>query len=631
MLQHIRERFTGVFAVVLLGMLGVSFVFFGIGNFTFLGGDFAAKVEDIEISALQLENAYQNELLGYPDIAAIPAEMRRSIKAQTLESLIRDVLMELHIVDKGYRVGDEQVAEIIQSAGQFQEDGAFKLELYESWLEQNVQDPRVFEEQQRRGFRSSQLQRGIGATSFVTPSEYRRYINLLAEEREVSLAVFDVAALADTIVVNDEDVQAYYDDRPDDFMAPESVDFEYLEVNREQIAEDIEIAEDVLRQYYDTNSGRFLQDEQRQARHILLAFGDDEIATEDEATALAARVNAGEPFEDLARQYSADGGTSERGGDLGPVMQSQMPGPLGDSIFSMSPGDVLTVRSDFGFHVVRLDQVIPGGPLPLDQVQSELLRELRADGVEAEARRLERQLSDALFDATELQSVASDAGLEVQTASGFTRAGGAPFGANQSVIDAVFDPRVANDGQISDLIEIDANRSIMVRVSEYNEESRRELADVKDEIVFAIQSSRALNIIEDRSRRLVEALQAGENFEDIAFQLEAQFLPSLKVSRTTSELDGAILDAIFRANRPSPGLARLGSTVSATGDYAVFTVNQVIPGKPEDIPLADRDLRKEQLQNVAGATDLNAFVNELQRTATIERNDAVLGESSFLQ
>lgn len=632
MLQQIRERFTGVFAIVLLGMLAVSFIFFGIGNFTFLSGDFAAKVEGSEISLAQLEGTYQNQLLTYSDYGNLPPEIRQTLKSNTLERLIRERLVEVHVMNEGYRIGDEQIAALLQSAPQFQEKGVFNRELYYAWLDQTVQDPRVFEASQRRTYRISQLQRGIGATAFVTPTEYRRYLNLFAEQRQASLAIFDIASLADTVVVTDEDVQTYYAARPDDFRSPESVDFEYVEINREVLAAEIEIAEDILRQYYDDNSHRFLQDEQRQARHILLTLDDGEEAAEQQASDLTARVQAGEPFEDLARQYSKDGGTASQGGDLGTVMQSQMPGALGDAIFSMAKGDVLgPVRTDFGFHVLRLDQVVSGGALPLDQVRDELMQELRADGAEGQARALESQLSDALFDATELQAVAADAGLEVMTVAEFTRAGGDPFGANQAVIDTVFDSLTLSEGQISDVVEVDANRSIMLRVVEHHEAARRSVDDVRDDIVFGLQSERAVNIIEDRSRRLREALEEGRDFAAMAFELEADFTPDLLLERESTDVDSVVLNDIFRAKKPSPGRARLGSSITTDGDYAVFMVNAVVPGRPEAIPLADRDQRKEDLQVTAGTSDYNAFVNELIRTSSIERNENALAEADFLQ
>ena len=149
--------------------------------------------------------------------------------------------------------------------------------------------------------------------------------------------------------------------------------------------------------------------------------------------------------------------------------------------------------------------------------------------------------------------------------------------------------------------------------------------------MFALQSERAVNIIEDRARRLREALEEGRDFEDMAFQLEAEYSPDLTLSRFQQDLDPAIADAIFRVKKPSPGNARLGDAISTTGDYAVFMVKAVIPGRPESIPLAERDQRKEDLQIQAGASDYNAFVNELSRTMDVERSDDALATPDFLQ
>jgi peptidyl-prolyl cis-trans isomerase D len=632
MLQHIREKFTGVFAVVLLGMLAVSFVFFGIGNFNFFNAGNVATVEDVDISVFQLEQAYQNRLLQLPNYGELPPSTLQLIRANTLEQLIKETLIEVHIGQEGYRVGDEQVTQMIQEEPQFQESGVFNKALYYDWLDQRVIDAQVFEAQQRRGLRTSQVQRGIGATAFVTPSEYRRYLNLFAEQRVATIATFDIASLAESIVVRDEDVQTYYDARPNDFRSPESVDFEYIEINRATLGAEIDVTDEVLQQYYSENSNRFLQDEQRNANHILITFDGDEAAAEEQATALTARANAGEPFADLARQYSKDGGTANNGGNLGAVMQSQMPGALGDAIFSMNQGEIYgPVKTEFGFHVIQLQEVIAGGPLPLDQVRGELLQELRVEGVEDQFRNLERQVGDAVFDAEDLQSIAASAGLQVQTVGGFTRSGGEPFGANQTVIDNVFDSAILSDRQISDLIEVDADRSIMIRVSEYHEEARRPVEELRDDIVFALQSDRAVNIIDDRSRRLREALQEGRDFEEMAFQLEAAYSPNVTVTRYQEEMDAAVLDAIFRAKKPSMGKGRLGSTVSTTGDYVVFMVSAVIPGRPETIPLEERDQRKEQLQMAAGASDFNAFVNELERTGDIERSEDALATPEYLQ
>ncbi|MBJ90309.1 MAG: hypothetical protein CMO98_10660 [Woeseia sp.] len=631
MLQNIRENFTGTFAAVLLGLLAVSFVFFGVGNFNFLNAGYAAKVDDLEISIFQLENAYQDQLLQLEDYSSLPSETLQLIRSNTLDRLIRDAIVEIHVAEQGYRVGDAQLTQLIQEEPQFQEDGVFSKDLYYSWLDQRVIDARFFEERQRQAMRTSQLQRGIGATAFITPTEYRRYLNLIAEQRIVSIATFDIAALADTIVVHDEDVQAHYETQPNDFLAPESVDFSYLEINREELAADITVVEDVLEQYYDDNASRFLQDESRRGSHILITLDGDESAAEELAMAITVRAQAGESFADLAQQYSQDGGTANQGGDLGSVMQSQMPGALGDEIFSISLGEISgPVRTDFGFHVVKLNEIIPGGPLPLSQVRSELLRELRTQGIDDRIRSLERQLADAVFDADQIATISEMSGLELRAATDFTRLGGAPFGANQVVIDMVFSSPVLSERQISDVIEIGGGRSIMVQVYDYHEESIRPLEEVRDSIVFDMQSERAVNIIDDRSRRLREALEDGQDFEEVAFELEANYRPDVTVTRAQDDLDTIILDSIFLAKKPSPGNGRLGSTVSSTGDYVVFMLKAVMPGKPESIPIAERDQRKEELQSTAGASDYIAYVNELERHADIERSEIALQGSDFL-
>ncbi len=632
MLQKIRDRLTGKFAMAILALIFVPFAFFGVTDYNFLTAGWAAKVEDTEISLFQLENAYQNQILQLSEYGELPDEYLASIKAGVLESLIRDRLIELHVANAGYRVDDAMVMEIIRGASQFQEDGVFKKELYYDWLAQTAQDPRLFEAQQRQSIRISQLQRGIGATAFVTPSEYRRYLNLMGEQRQVSIATFDVASLANTVVVSDEDITAYYDARPNGFVSPETVDFKYVELRRDLLTQGIEISEEELLQYYRESASRYQQDEQRRASHILITFDDDEAAAEEQAGALTARAQAGEPFEDLARQYSKDGGTAEMGGDLGMILHSQMPDALGDAIFSMQKGEITgPVRSDFGFHVVRLDDIVVGGPLPLDQVRGELEGELKTRVADARFVELERKLADALFDASDLDVLAEASGLEVAQATGFARSGGEPFGASQAVINAVFDDTVLLDGQISDVVEIDRNRSVVIQVTEYHPEVRKPLDEVRDEIRFNLQSQRALNMTEDRGRRFTEAIQEGKAFAAAAVEVEARATTDFVVGRQDENIDPAVLSAIFRARKPSPGNVRIDNTVASTGDYVVFMISAVIPGRPEAVPIADRDARKEQLQSNAGAADFTAYVNELETKANIARSDEALQQQDLFQ
>jgi peptidyl-prolyl cis-trans isomerase D len=631
MLQNIRDRFTGGFAIAILALISVPFVFFGI-NYNFIGTGYAAKVNGEEISTFELENAYQNQLLQYAELGELPPAFRRQIKEAVLQNLIRNRLIDMHLREEGFRISDQMVAELIQSIPEFQVDGVFSKDAYYIFLEQRVVDANVFEENQRAGLRQAQLQRAIGATAFVTPAEFRRYLNLYGELRRVAIAVFDTEQVAETIEVTDADVRAYYDERPNDFMTEESADLQYIEINRAILAQTADLTEEEVQSYYEDSASRYRQDEQRQARHILITLDGDEAAAEEQAVELSARAKAGEPFADLARQYSKDGGTAARGGDLGLVMQSQMPGPMGDAIFAMREGEISDpVRSDFGFHVIQLDSIQDGGALPLEQVRAELERELRDQKADVEFRRLENALSDALFDAVDMASMAASTQLELQVATGFTRNGGEPFGANQAAIDAVFDTRVLHDGEISDIVELDANRSAVISVSQYNEAARQSVGEMRDQITSSIKADRARAIIQDQGQQLKAKIESGEDFEAAAAEFQADVTPYMVIDRVYEDVDGRVLEAVFRARKPLQGIPRVGDTLTEDGSHAVFSIDAVAPGRPEAVPLADRDARKEQLAAKSGAADYTAFILQLEADAEVVRSDEALDEDALFQ
>ncbi|HEX5764536.1 MAG TPA: hypothetical protein VFY27_03155, partial [Woeseiaceae bacterium] len=93
--------------------------------------------------------------------------------------------------------------------------------------------------------------------------------------------------------------------------------------------------------------------------------------------------------------------------------------------------------------------------------------------------------------------------------------------------------------------------------------------------------------------------------------------------------DARVLEAIFRAEKPAEGRAVVGNAVSEDGNYAVYSVAAVIPGRPESIPLEQRDTEKERLTQQAGAADYTAVVLDLERQADIVIADDALAEPEF--
>jgi len=631
MLTKIREKLTGKLAIVVLGIIFVPFLFFGVSA-PLTGSQIAATVDGSEIGVTQFEQAYRNQLDANPSWSQLPDEIRVQIRQSILDSLIRERLVDMYLIEDGYQVSDALLAGWLQRVPDFQVDGVFDMDTYRNWLLIRGLDPEQFEANQRVSLRSDQLRRAIGGTSLITPADYRRFLNLIAEQRLVSLATFDLESAMAEIEVIDEMVVAFYDSNDTLFLTEESADIAFIEVRRDEISGSIEISEEALLEYYEDNQDRYLQDEQRQARHILILNGDDEDAAEAEAAALLARIQAGESFETLAAEHSDDGGTASRGGDLGVLTRSQLPGELGGAVFSMAVGQVDgPIKSDFGFHVVQLDEILEQGPLPLDQVRGELLTELRDREAEDAFRELERQVSDALFDAPDLETIAAATGLDVQTLAGFTRAGGEPIGSNQPAIDAVFDSRILYDGEISEVIELDASRSAVFKVTTHYEASRQSLENVREDIIAAVQSQEAQTIVFNRAEQLLVALNNGEDFGSAGEAAGATVSAPTLLARQDAAMDQAVLAQVFMAKKPTQGSPVTGSVSNSLGGTTVYSLDAVLAGRPESIPLADRDAGRLELAQQAGSSDYLAFVEALYEKADIVISQDALAEQDLFQ
>ncbi len=632
MLTKIREKFTGGIAIAILITIGVSFVFVGGSRIGFSGQNYAAKVDGVDISIGRFEVVYREQLQGNPQLATLSPEFRLRLRTNLLEQLIQQLVIDNYLDEAGFRVSDEDVTRLIRRVPEFKVDGKFDIETYRNLLSLSNYEPAQFERVQRQTLRRAQLQRAIRETSIVTPAGYRRFLNLGFEQRIVTTASITAESVANEVVVTDEMITAYYDDNPALYQVPETADIEYVEIRRDEVARSVSITEQQLQEFYEFNSDRYLQDEQRRARHILILFDNDEAGAEIVANEMLTRVRAGESFEELARQYSKDGGTAAQGGDLGTLTRTQMPDELGDEIFSMSNGDIAgPLKSDFGFHIVRLDEILERGPMPFEQIRASLLTELQDQEANGLYRDLERKLSDALFDAADIQGLAAAIDGNVNTVSAYSRSGGEPFADSRVAVDAIFAADVLSGAQLSELTELDANRTVVFSVTQHNPSARQPLDDVREQISAALTSSQTEDLMAARTQQMLDALAAGDDFATAAETIAAPVVAATVMTRNAEGRDQYVAVAVFTAVKPIQDEATIGSTRNSAGGYTVFSLDAVIPGRPEAIPLADRDAGKVQLVDRYGLGDFFAFVQALRANAEVIISDDVLAAQDVFQ
>ncbi len=627
MLQNIREKLQGwvAFAVLLLIAVPLALTFVS-GDFTVSGSGFAARVNGEEIPTADFQRVFQNRLVAEQQAASgeFPPAAEEQLKRQVLDGLVLNRAVTQYVRDLGFRVSSSRVIDYIRDMPVFQVGGQFSKPAYDATLVSQGIAPAAFERDQQAFLAVRQLQEGLVESSFFTPAEFRRVIALDQERRDVGYVLLDPRTLGAAIEVSDADVQSYYAVNGSQFQSPESATLEYVEVALPDLAQDYIPDEDALRTAYDADPTRFRSAEERRARHILIAI--DASRTDAAARALAdeiaGKLAKGGDFAALAGQYSSDTGSASRGGDLGFAARGNYVPAFEDALFALAPGATSApVKTEFGYHIIRLDELRPGAERSFEEVRAQLMDELRRQKAQDEFYALAERLDDlALENPTSLESVARDTGLTVRQFAGYTRTNGGPFGNNADLSNAVFSPGVLDGSENTPLIELDDTRAIVARVAEHQQPLPRPLDQVRDEIVGRLRTLRATTEAERRGKAIVQQVTAGESLSVVLGAAGLQLIEAGPLTRRSPTLPPELLAAVFRATKPdgtAGGRAVVQGVSLSDGSYAVFQLRSVAPGEPERIPQEQRDERKKALaQRVAGG-ETEALAAQLRDSADV--------------
>ena len=631
MLQKIRERISGPFAIFFLGAIAIVFIFWGV-QFESAVTSAAATVNGTDISQETVRQAWQDRQTELQTQLRdeLPPELVKAEQAKLIDEFITRELLLQRAHNNGYRVSDRELAEAITRIQALQVDGKFSRDRYAVLLRQQGRTEPQFEQEFRRDLETSQLRNSIALSSFVTPGELRHRIELQGETRDVSYAVVPAAGGAAQVQVAPAEITAYYDKNKSQFLSQETVALQYLKLDLADIAAGVQVTEEALKKYYDeTAAERNAVPERRKAAHILIESGSDDAAASKKAEALLARAKAGEDFAKLARENSDDPGSRTAGGDLGWAPKEAYVQPFSDALFAMNKGEIRgPVKTQFGYHIIRLDDVEQPRVRDFDEVRAELEPEFRREQAQTLFYEKSQQLADESFASlSELDSVGKKLGLPVQTVEGFTRQGGGALGNDRKVIEAAFSTDVLQERQNSQPVPIGEDSVVVLRVTDHKPSTQLPLAQVQEQIVTRLREDKARAAATETATALATRVSAGESLATVAASVGATPAASQSVSRQGPTVEGAapmvpeLLQAIFQAPRPQgAGKVSAGVATLASGDPAVFVVSSANPGTPA----AFGGNLAEQAQNLAtqnAAIEFDAYLAELRRTAKIKRNE----------
>ncbi len=591
LLENIRSWAHSWLMTILLVLIIVPFAFWGINQYFEGGGPMVvAEVNDSPIGIREYQQTLQQQRYRLQAALGGGIELDEAAEAQLKRETLNQMIQEAVLVDratgKGMTVGDHQLAALIHAQEAFQASGQFSRERYEAWLRRQGYAPEGFEQSFRRSLVMGQLQLGVAGTAFLTAPERARLERLQGQKRQFSYLTVRAARYLDQVQVTEAQIRDYYRDHEADFQQPEQVDAEYVEVSREGLAARVEVAEEDLRQRYESHRGSYGVPEQRRARHILLQLAEDADAqTVDAVTAkardLVARLKAGEPFDDLARQLSEDPGSAAAGGDLGLFARGTMVQPFEDAVFALKAGEISEpVRSPFGVHVIRVDAVQAGSARPFEEVRAEILREAQLERSEPQFFEQAERLANLAFEHPDsLEPAAEALGLTVRSTGFFSRKGGDGPAAESRFVAAAFGDEVLRQGHNSSPVELRDGRVLVLRAREVRPAVQRTLEEVRGEILERVRALAAAQQAEATAQTLMQGLRGGADRAELARGQGLEWVEVAEAGRQGGETDSAITSRVFQLPRPAAGYPVLATATLANGDAAVIALKAVVDGE----------------------------------------------------
>ncbi len=624
MLDFIRNRAQGWIAWVIVILIIIPFALFGLDRF--LGGGKeppVAKVNENEISKQQLENAYyqQRQRLQQMFGGELPANLfsEAAMKQQITQRLIEEALIVEQANDARMRIGLSQLAQQIHAISAFQTNGQFDPELYKRLLATQNLTPASFEGQMARDLLLQQYRSSISDSEFVTPEEAKRYAALQNQQRDIGYLLLKPERYHSQITLTDEAVAAEYNAHLDRYREPERVSISYIELQQKVIAGTISVTEEQIQNAYDTQLANYRTPEERSAAHILITVEND--AAEEQAKKrideLYQQLQQGANFAELAQKQSQDPGSAAQGGELGFFGRGVMDDAFEQAAFELKPGALSPpVRSQFGYHIIRLNEVRGGGTKTFAEVKEQIRQEIQ----QQEAEQIFYDKADKLANLSyehpnTLQIAAEELKLPIQHSKSFSRqSGGEGVTAEAKVRNAAFVEDVRLNGNNSEVIELAKDHLVVLRVDEHIPEGQKPLEAVREAVKSTLQQQQAVALAQAEAAEILKQLQQGSDRATLMSNKKLEWQQKSGVLRSDKELDAALVQAIF--NLPHPTAQQLQWTILALngGVQAVVVLEKVTTIEPNEEAIKSASTT---LLRGAGDQSLNAVLSYLRQQANI--------------
>lgn len=518
MLTYMRKRSKSWITKFIFGAIIIVFVFWGGSAYWSKEANKVAKVDRYIITQQQYARAYSDTLRMYQarlGNALTPEVLERlNLKETVLDQMINDYILNQEAERLGVEVSDEELQEAIKTNPAFQHNGQFDLSSYKRLLQYQRMTPAEFEQQQRQALFHQRVYALITEGVVVSHQEVEALYKYRNDTFDLHYLTVEAKSFAGEIQVSDEEAVAYYDANKEAYKVPPKAVLDMLEFPVENYLGEVEVSLDEAREYYDSHKQEFTEEAKVHGRHILIRVPPDaDQATIDlkreQAQKIYDEIKAGKDFAELAKKHSEDPGTNFLGGDFGLVPRDSLPGPMGEALYSMKPGEVRgPVQTSLGFHVLRLEAKSEEKLASFEEVSASLIDQMKHQRAQTLANDAAADAHMELFEQgiTDLADYAKAKGLKLRQVGPIAENEDIGIAGSEEMVRQSF---LLPQGEIGDVAAVE-DGFVIPMVREKIPARIPEFSEVKDRVLADMKAARSLQKARDRAEEL-----AGKDVSDL--------------------------------------------------------------------------------------------------------------------
>lgn len=618
MMEYFRTSTKNLTLKIILFFIVLSFIAGGLGSY-FIGRatDYVAKVNGEKISRAQLEQALENERhrlqqqLGEHFLAlADNKDYMQQLRKKVIDQLINQILIVQYTHHLGLKIDDEHVKDTIRKMSYFQTDNQFDNKKYLNLISNMGYTPDEFAELQRQQLINDQLLQIFGNSEFVLPNEIKRISALLLQKRHVRLATLNLNTFQNRQKVTDEEIKDYYDKNKNTFTHPEQVKVSFIIMDAESMENKITVNKSEIKDFYEQHSAEFIQPE-------LKNYSVIQLKTKKEADTTLDKLKKGALFSDLAKNKSIDSISRKKGGQLGWLEPDTTVDEIKQAHLTEKGQLSGVIESSTGYFIFRLNDIKPSYVKPLSIVRNQLIEKIKQEKAIQAYYVLQKKVSEAMINNHKsLASAETVSGLKAQHTAFFGR-NDVPSELNiKPVIKAIFDgdwvAKKTQTGSDADMINLDGDRAVVIRVDEHKPKRIEPLKKVRDKVQKQIRAQKAQKQILVEGEKFLAALKEGKGTSEMK-SAGLSFGEEKALSYNSDH--NALVESIFALNLPTKNKPVYGFSFDQNNNGVLIEFLSVTEGK---LTSSEKQAFISNIQSGYNIANIEALLKNLRKEADIQ-------------